>query len=80
LIEKSEKGDASQRRVLRIHDAISMAYDRLMQISAKDYHNKIPETKETSHSCVTLHTRKTGRIPSSPEVSARRSLRPPGRP
>jgi hypothetical protein len=31
-----------------------MAYNRsLIKISEKDYHNKFPETKETSQFCVT---------------------------
>jgi hypothetical protein len=60
VTEKRRLGGVGQRRVLRIHDAISMAYDRsLTQISAKDYHNKITETKETSHSCVTCERRST---------------------
>jgi hypothetical protein len=42
-------------RLLRNHDAISMAYDRgFDQVSAKDYHTEFVETKETSQFCVTL--------------------------
>ena len=48
------KGGAGQSRLLRNHDAISMAYDRsLIKISEKGYHNNFAETKETSQFCVT---------------------------
>jgi hypothetical protein len=55
LLLVRQRSGAGQKRLLRDHDAISMAYDRsLIRIGEEGYHNKFAETKETSQFCVTL--------------------------